>query len=504
LLRFAVLFLSLSAPVEAKIINAASTVLSDVQSAVRLAGDGDTVRLPAGTATWTTGLNITKAITLQGSGIGATIIKDGVQVRRLVNFTLVRGKVSRMTGIEFQDGGRSKVAFSPNGVIGFRSGGIGRPFPDGSQFRCDHCKFVNLNGAFVVQTCIGVIDHCTVITSYGGFFGIWHTWWGGNNYGDGSWSAPTNFGSGDFVFIEDNTYTCTASQPRGIADAYAGGRYVVRYNVLNNTKVANHGTDSTGRMRSARAMEVYNNTFQNAPNGNIVGNIRGGMGLWHDNTFAWGRRVSILLTCYRMFGTFWGGADGTNGWDVNYPGGPFYSGTASGASSGLTVTVSGSPNWTTNQWVGYSVKRTTNVGNVPGIPFAEINSNTSNTLTYGSGEDFGGGDLTFSNGDSLQINKVQHALDQPGRARGAIFPNVPLKQLRPQRSSNDQVTEPCYSWNNKREGGEAVNFFSPTKLIRENEHYFNNRKMPSYTPYIYPHPLVSGMPAQAGKTAQDR
>lgn len=34
--------------------------------------NGDTITLPAGTFTWTTGVTISKAITLQGAGVGQT------------------------------------------------------------------------------------------------------------------------------------------------------------------------------------------------------------------------------------------------------------------------------------------------------------------------------------------------------------------------------------------------------------------------------------------------
>jgi hypothetical protein len=58
---------------------------------------------------------------------------------------------------------------------------------------------------------------------------------------------------------------------------------------------------------------------------------------------------------------------------------------------------------------------------------------------------------------------------------------------------NNQVTEPCYSWNNTNELNGQVNFGAGPG-VRANEHYFNNTPMPGYTPYVYPHPLVSGNP----------
>lgn len=41
--------------------------------------DGDTITIPAGTFTWTAQVHLTKGITLQGAGVGTTIILDDVQ-----------------------------------------------------------------------------------------------------------------------------------------------------------------------------------------------------------------------------------------------------------------------------------------------------------------------------------------------------------------------------------------------------------------------------------------
>jgi hypothetical protein len=89
----------------------------------------------------------------------------------------------------------------------------------------------------------------------------------------------------------------------------------------------------------------------------------------------------------------------------------------------------------------------------------------------------------FGPGDSLEIRKVDQILDQPGRTRGSLITGAP--PVRPS-SWNDQVTEPCYSWNN---GGAG---FAREETVREGEHYFNDTPMPGYTPYVYPHPLVTG------------
>src|SRR4029077_466685 len=78
-----------------------------------LAVVGDTIAIPAGTFTWTTGVAITKAITLQGAGVGLTIIKDYVQSGSLISLALQPNLTSRLTGIEFQNGGRTAYNNTP-------------------------------------------------------------------------------------------------------------------------------------------------------------------------------------------------------------------------------------------------------------------------------------------------------------------------------------------------------------------------------------------------------
>src|SRR4051794_8887175 len=56
---------------KAATIIAATPALQDVSAAVTQAKDGDTVVVPSGAATWTSALNINKAITLIGGGVGA-------------------------------------------------------------------------------------------------------------------------------------------------------------------------------------------------------------------------------------------------------------------------------------------------------------------------------------------------------------------------------------------------------------------------------------------------
>ena len=485
----ATLILTASGLAAATTINAKSASQSDVAAAIASAADGDTVTIPGGTASWTRTLQIKKGITIQGASVGATIIKDSVQSGQLIRWTLAAGYPSRLTGIEFQDGGRVNTIDAPGGILHVDGSNT-----NASTFRFDHCKWNNLNGSTVFDTVIGVIDHNTfVLDKFGCAIYPYGSHWDGQDYGDGSWHAPTNYGSSQFLFIEDNTFTHSKQNLQGMIDAYAGARFVVRHNTIFNSLITNHGTESTGRTRGCRAMEIYNNNYSGTNLNSQVGGSRSGGTLFHHNTISGysGNLSAFDLQNYRNIYPFqpWGGADGTNAWDVNEPT-VFFTGTAAANSSGTSVSVAGA-NWKPNQWAGYTLRRTTDICNSGSLNFGWILSNTSNTISYGSNPGYPTPpSMSFCTGDSLEIRKVDHALDQPGRALGSLITGE--SPVRP-TSWNNQATEPCYSWNNTNEVNGQVNF-SAGPGVRANVHYFNNTPMPGYTPYAYPHPLTKSSP----------
>jgi len=442
--------------------------------------DGDTITIPAGSFIWMTGVALTKDITLQGAGIGQTIIKDAVQNSQLINWHLSPNGVARITGIEFQNGGRVNVGLAPSGIIHITGSNT-----NGSQFRLDHNKWVDLNGYFVTDTVIGVIDHNTILIGQkvAEWIYPYGNSWNGGAYGDGSWAAPANWGSSQFLFLEDNVVTDSNTVFEGqLTDGFNGGRFVVRYNTLTNLVVGNHGTETPGRGRSGRAEEIYNNIFDcNHVNRFVSGN-RGGGELFHDNTIVncgGAGAANPTLSSFRMLGSFspWGGADGTNGWDQNNTGNPFYSGTLTGV-SGNTVTINGA-GWSTDQWRGYTLKR--NAGG-----FSYIQNNTSNAITFAN--DIFGGHPPYAIGNVIVINKVDQSLDQAGAGQSTLIsgdnPTPP--------PGFNQIAEPCYIWNNTNDGSPFNNFEPETANIQQGIHYFNNTIPTGYVPYTYPHPLVAG------------
>jgi hypothetical protein len=301
---------------------------------------------------------------------------------------------------------------------------------NGAQWRFDHFKWDNVYGNVGENTAFGVADHNTFLTDDRGAFTLFDTFWDGGTFGDASWHDPSNVGSSQFFFIEDNTFTASSTVYQGwLTDAYGGARFVVRHNTLTNCAIGNHGTESNGRARGGRVEDVYSNVMDGMNVNVSPASVRSGLLLFHDNTVSnyWNYPPYLILNAYRSLSPFgvWGGGDGTNVWDVNSPT-VFFTGTAASNSSNRTVTVTGA-NWTPNQWVSYVLRRLTDVGNSGTQNWSEITANTSNTITY-QGAQFVP-DMTIAAGDSLEIRRVLQLLDQPGRGMGSLVTgNPPVPQ----------------------------------------------------------------------------
>lgn len=491
----------------------ASGNIKDVASAINSAHDGDTVTIPAGTWTWTSGLIITKGITLQGattitgdhttpmSATDGTIIVDNVarvnsgSYGRVLLVAITNQSPFRVTGITFQ-GDPSNPNFNWQHVN--QNGGL---FISGCQsLRIDHCHFNQLqaNGVIDSDNNLGVIDHCIHDPSSGvEFLYVFNNKWGGgsNDYGDGSWADAPYLGSNKFLFIEDNTLNNTTGiQTAAAVDSWAGGRYVLRYNTMNNMKVFNHGTESPGRARSCRVMEIYNNkiTFNTSPWPSNGGTFRGGTGVVHDNAYFGNFDTPVInLQAYREFEAFpyWIVATGYNPWDNNDPNGAYLTGTHTGSSGATTVT--SSVTLTAGQWVGYQLANTRTKR------ASYITANSTTTITYAYDTSFDpAGNLKFDNGDGFGIYKIISSLDQPGRGKGDLLSSLnPINTTTGTVAWPHQALEPIYGWNNTYKGKYQDILWGLQSSIQVNRDFYNNPKdtpMPGYTPYTYPHPLVSG------------
>jgi hypothetical protein len=448
--------------------------------------DGDTITIPSGTFSWTSTLNITKGITIQGNtttdpingiAVDNTIIQDNIPLSANNGLISLRGNGGqRITGITFVQG---RTQMQSNGIIRQEAGH--------NPSRFDHLHFNHVYFSPMVQVSVanfGVIDHCVMDHPVSNE-GIAHVWMNDVNRGtngDGAFTQPADWGSANFFFIETNYL-------HGGADVTCGTRLVVRYNTFFDANIASHGTAMTFHDgRGPRAVELYNNEWHSTT-GWAMDGCNGGTYLAHDNTFPDIKPSGISLGDYRCiysYGAPFYGADGANAWDYNATEADgshvdghhsylFESGTLT--STGSKMLTDSTKHWATNQWANYSVRRTSDAAT------ALIASNTATTLTIQQWQSQG-----WAAGNNYEIHKVLSVLDQPGLGQVTTFD-------RAHPAWPNQQIEPCYSWNNVAADNSHVNFvvasYSPT-IIRD-IHYFNDTPLPGYTPYTYPHPLTTSL-----------
>lgn len=165
-------------------------------------------------------------------------------------------------------------------------------FSNDARFRVDHCTFTSDS---VVHVRVhgrgyGLIDHSTF------------NWSGNNeviqNFGFGAgdttgWTLDVTPGSPDALYIEDNTFTNSRTPyfTGGKTAAFYGAKTVHRFNHIYSAEIDQHGTaGSVG----ARWWESYHNDFH------VIGaidkwhQIRGGTGMiWGDSTPACGSGCTL-------------------------------------------------------------------------------------------------------------------------------------------------------------------------------------------------------------------
>jgi hypothetical protein len=459
-----------------------------VSTCVSKALSGDTINISAGTVTWSgSTIATSKALSIIGAGQGSTVITDSQCEMFKFNPTVV-GSLTRLSSMTIQDGSSSCAVFKALGKCS--SSGC-------TNIRVDHITFSgwagncchsdsNSYGLTAIGDMFGVLDHNTIngnVGSYLQFVEFSHaSYQGVGSYGDNSWNQSEAYGSANFLFIENNTFnTAGATENEGSAGSLTnqgGGRIVVRFNQFLNMDNLNfsmgwHGTESSGRPRSTRVWEYYGNTYTcNSGGCGDMSSSRGGTGLTWGNTInhsgtSWNNLQS--LTTYRTQGSIgWGACDGSTAYDTN-DGTTYYSGTI-GSVSGSTITVSGSPGWTTNQWVQNGAPYS--VHDVAQNAGSEISANGSNTLTVRING--GPGAYTPSAGDSIQILRATVCIDQGGgRGAGTLYSGSPAS---PSSPANEALS-PTYVWMNTINGGnpgfgDAAGVNSDTARVIRNRDYY--------------------------------
>ena len=379
-------------------LTSASVNRADVVDCITASVDGDVVTIPAGTATdWTTEVVISKAITLQGSGTCATIIEDnsqdGVNDDQLITMNLVANQTSRIKNMKFIGG----VANSGQMII-FDAA---TDTLDNRRFVLEDSCFYRVSRIYVLPNrAYGVIANNTFETmnNSGAPIYLFHT---NYTWADDRWAdSDSHWGSDQFVFIEDNVFDkrqnneCSPSCiTRPIYDAQAGSRGVLRYNTVYCGYVEVHGTESPGRQRGGRSHEVYENTFDSNgcdSVGNTILGLRSGSALVYNNsTTNWSAiTAAVSFTNLRTSDNYhpFGVADGRNVFDLNDDANnPYVTGTAT--SGGTNTMTDSGKSWTTNEWTGYILRKTTAPCNV-----AITSSNATNEQFTATGHGLNTGD----------------------------------------------------------------------------------------------------------------
>lgn len=433
---------------------AASCNSSDVNAVINgpthTAVDGDIIQIPAGTCEWSKGITVPTGIgiTIIGSGTPNTApssmgaspsCSDTVILSAGGDFSMTPtygNSLSRISCMKLAVTGTATT--SPVSVYGTCTSS-GCP-----NFRLDNITAPSAwaNGSIsdstfaAVGDVFGVADHNTIgdvpsISNGVDFVNVSHgNWMGVGSWGDNSWASPDSFGTAQQFYLENNVFNYAFGTD---ADRYGpgsgGGRYTCRFNTFNYpggaTACTDHGTDTIGRTRGGRQLELYRNTITCGTTSALcagVFNFRSGVGLiWGNSMTGWANAYVTLDSQRAWRADPWGGCNGTSAWDTN-DGTTYHSGTVSsftGLGTGVwTITDAASPGWATNEWAAngdpsafYDVTRNY------GIMLASNTSNAMSTVFLCDSC------ISFRPipGDSYKILRATVCLDQPTRSGGNLI-----------------------------------------------------------------------------------
>lgn len=263
---------------------AASVALADVKTAIAAASAGDTISIPAGEATWTDYLSVTKSLYIIGAGIDVTIINDGYTRPGGGSFEPTNNLISFVPTIpadnpSFRLSGMTINFTSDNGIY-LQNTSI----YDCTKIRIDHIK-ISASGLFFERYGLmhGCMDNCTITGDLDG--GGPSSLWTSNGY---------EFGTNSNFYIEDCTWTSSAND----VAIFQAGNGPMRYSWRHNNITLPTGTqifplfDQHGNQPSAYSCmgaEIYENTINLQTNTwtTLFYDHRGGKSLIYNNTVTW-------------------------------------------------------------------------------------------------------------------------------------------------------------------------------------------------------------------------
>lgn len=297
--------LFLTSSLKAQTVTAKSCSATDVKNAWATVTSATRIFIiPTGTCDWSAGVTLTAptgstSLTIQGAGnttgsdsLGnptgyndQTVLQINSGTAGIVQFI---GSTSqtllRITGISLQF--LSSTSSCSVAIGGGQTGAAPVPF-----LRVDHTHwFTTLNGmcmAITYGAAWGVVDHNVIamfvsISGNQGVDNFWRVGAGWVNDGDAAggyvWNQPTAFGSGQFLYFENNFTTGSYMN-----DCSSGGKQVFRYNTIAHS--VEQGHEGTGDFMGCRATEYYkNNVTCDANNAGVASTRSGTMLVWGNTT----------------------------------------------------------------------------------------------------------------------------------------------------------------------------------------------------------------------------
>lgn len=239
--------------VEAATFTASGCATSAVQSAINSASHGDTVIVPNGSCSWSSGISINgKAIHLKGESAGGVSITHNAGSTYLIVATESSAGLIQISNFKFI-GGSGSVH-----TILISNAGSGRPIlihgnewqGNVSAIRAHTNRGVIFNNTMNANSADRSFVQCKP-----------------ENLGMTSWESAHTMGTSDTtgernLYVENNTITRV---PLQAFDSDGNCRIVVRYNTFADSAYTSHGPD-TGTYGN-RHTEIYNNTFSFTPSG---------------------------------------------------------------------------------------------------------------------------------------------------------------------------------------------------------------------------------------------
>lgn len=477
----------LTAPLPAATRTAASCNASDVQAAINAAADGDTVSVPAGSCSWTTGVTVPSniGITITGTGTpnsgASTSAPSSSCTATVITWTLGSGNMlsfspqygnstTRLSCMEINTTGSGSGSAYPVAVVASCTSS-GCPnlrldnltIPTGAMCSVSDASFATISNLF------GVADHnsvgdvapsCngTVLVNVGD-----GNWLGVGQYGDNSWYSADTFGTNQTFYLENNTFNYGLGTDTDVyGSSNGGGRLACRFNTFNNASVGacyTHGTDTNQRTRGARQVEGYGNTINSCVGGacDTIFEFRSGVGLIFGNSInslnAYINSVAKLDSqrVWRV-DTPWGACDGSSVWDTN-DGTTYYSGTIGSVSyASNNYAVTGSSGWSANEWANSSGAPYSFHDITQGFGF-QIGASTANSITSAVSCAQGGNGCSQApaSSDSYEILRARVCMDQPTRSGGNLVENNgsgnPVLVSTGNPGAVSQSLDPTYEWN---------------------------------------------------------